>query len=91
MDQFLEFEIPSYEQWRDLAEKSLKGASFEKRRKEQMIDWVHSMIEDQLKARFYGNPSMKKNMTKMEGLLFNGHTSPTLAVQQLFNIYDENG
>ncbi len=25
-----------------------------------MIDWVHSMIEDQLKARFYGNPSMKK-------------------------------
>lgn len=61
------------------------------RRKEQMIDWVHSMIEDQLKARFYGNPSMKKNMTKMEGLLINGHTSPTLAVQQLFNIYDENG
>ncbi|MGE6718018.1 methylmalonyl-CoA mutase family protein [Peribacillus frigoritolerans] len=31
MDQFSEFEIPSYEQWRDLAEKSLKGASFEKR------------------------------------------------------------
>ncbi|RRN67219.1 methylmalonyl Co-A mutase-associated GTPase MeaB [Peribacillus simplex] len=64
---------------------------FGKRRKEQMIDWVHSMIEDQLKARFYGNPSMKKNITKMEGLLLNGHTSPTLAVQQLFNIYDENG
>lgn len=62
-----------------------------KRRKKQMIDWVHSMIEDQLKARFYGNPSMKKNITKMEGLLLNGHTSPTLAVQQLFNIYDENG
>ncbi|MCD1159454.1 methylmalonyl-CoA mutase family protein [Peribacillus frigoritolerans] len=31
MDQFSEFEIPSYEQWRDLTEKSLKGASFEKR------------------------------------------------------------
>ncbi|MGG3911786.1 methylmalonyl Co-A mutase-associated GTPase MeaB [Peribacillus simplex] len=63
---------------------------FGKRRKEQMIDWFHSMIETQLKARFYGNPSMKKNISKMEGLLLNGHTSPTLAVQQLFNIYDEN-
>ncbi|USK76880.1 methylmalonyl-CoA mutase family protein [Peribacillus frigoritolerans] len=31
MDRFSEFEIPSYEQWRDLTEKSLKGASFEKR------------------------------------------------------------
>lgn len=31
VDQFSEFEIPSYEQWRDLTEKSLKGASFEKR------------------------------------------------------------
>ncbi|MEF2094545.1 methylmalonyl-CoA mutase family protein [Bacillus sp. CFBP9009] len=29
--EFSEFEIPSYEQWRDLTEKSLKGASFEKR------------------------------------------------------------
>jgi LAO/AO transport system kinase len=63
---------------------------FGKRRKEQMIDWFHSMIEAQLKARFYGNPSMKKNISKMEGLLLNDHTSPTLAVQQLFNIYDEN-
>ncbi|USK76882.1 methylmalonyl Co-A mutase-associated GTPase MeaB [Peribacillus frigoritolerans] len=68
-----------------------RNGFFGNRRKEQMIDWVHSMIEDQLKARFYGNPSMKKNMTKMEGLLFSGHTSPTLAVQQLFDIYDENG
>ncbi|MFE5429267.1 methylmalonyl Co-A mutase-associated GTPase MeaB [Peribacillus simplex] len=68
-----------------------RNGFFGKRRKEQMIDWVHSMIEDQLKARFYGNPSMKKNITKMEGLLLSGHTSPTLAVQQLFNIYDENG
>ncbi|MFP3512257.1 methylmalonyl-CoA mutase family protein [Peribacillus sp. SIMBA_075] len=31
VDQFSEFEIPSYEQWRDLTEQSLKGASFEKR------------------------------------------------------------
>jgi LAO/AO transport system kinase len=68
-----------------------RNGFFGNRRKEQMNDWVHSMIEDQLKARFYGNPSMKKNMTKMEGLLFSGHTSPTLAVQQLFDIYDENG
>jgi LAO/AO transport system kinase len=63
---------------------------FEKRRKQQMIDWVHSMIENQLKERFYGNPIMKQAISKMEELLINGQTSPTLAVQQLFNIYDEN-
>lgn len=41
-----------------------RNGCFGKRRKEQMIDWVHSMIEDQLKARFYGNPSMKKTLLK---------------------------
>ncbi|MDQ1002763.1 LAO/AO transport system kinase [Neobacillus niacini] len=64
---------------------------FEKRRKEQMINWVHSMIEDQLKARFYGSPLIKKSISEMEKFLVNGQTSPTLAVQQLFSIYDENG
>ncbi|WP_307195558.1 methylmalonyl-CoA mutase family protein [Neobacillus niacini] len=31
VDQFSEFAIPSYEQWREVTEKSLKGASFEKK------------------------------------------------------------
>ncbi|MFJ7308863.1 methylmalonyl-CoA mutase family protein [Peribacillus frigoritolerans] len=31
IEQFSEFDIPSYEQWRELTEKSLKGASFEKK------------------------------------------------------------
>ncbi|WP_227937675.1 methylmalonyl-CoA mutase family protein [Alkalihalobacillus deserti] len=31
LNQFSEFDIPSYEQWREITEKSLKGASFEKR------------------------------------------------------------
>jgi methylmalonyl-CoA mutase len=31
IDQFSEFAIPSYEQWRKVTEKSLKGASFEKK------------------------------------------------------------
>jgi methylmalonyl-CoA mutase len=30
LDQFSEFDIPSYEQWREVTEKSLKGASIEK-------------------------------------------------------------
>jgi LAO/AO transport system kinase len=62
---------------------------FEKRRKEQLIDWVHSMIENQLKARFYGNLLMKKEIAEMEKFLLSGQTSPTLAVQHLFSIYDE--
>ncbi|MFJ7308861.1 methylmalonyl Co-A mutase-associated GTPase MeaB [Peribacillus frigoritolerans] len=62
---------------------------FKKRRKEQMINWVHSMIEDQLKARFYNNLLMKQSISEMEKLLINGQTSPTLVVQQLLNMYDE--
>jgi LAO/AO transport system kinase len=66
-----------------------RNGIFEKRRKEQMINWVHSMIADQLKARFYSNSLMKQSITEMEKLIVNGQTSPTLAVQQLLDLYDE--
>lgn len=70
--------------------KEVTGRSgvFEKRRKEQLIYWVHSMIENQLKARFYGNQLIKKELAEMEKFLLSGETSPTLAVQHLFSVYD---
>ncbi|WP_216828386.1 methylmalonyl Co-A mutase-associated GTPase MeaB [Alkalihalobacterium elongatum] len=62
---------------------------FDERRKQQMLDWVRTLIEDQLKTRFYQNAKVKENIPIIEKLLINGETSPTLAVQSLLEIYDE--
>ncbi len=67
---------------------TLTSGAFEKRRKEQMIDWVHSMIEEQLKAKFYNHPVVKERFPEIQQLLFLGKTSPTLAVQTLFELHD---
>ncbi|WP_078430277.1 methylmalonyl Co-A mutase-associated GTPase MeaB [Alkalihalobacterium alkalinitrilicum] len=62
---------------------------FDERRKQQMLDWVRTLIDDQLKTRFYQNEQVKENLPTIEKLLINGETSPTLAVQTLLKIYDE--
>jgi LAO/AO transport system kinase len=69
---------------------TIRTGIFETKRKEQMINWVHSMIDDQLKERFYSKPLMKQSIDEIEQLLIHGHTSPSLAVHQLFRIYDED-
>ncbi|WP_260287201.1 methylmalonyl Co-A mutase-associated GTPase MeaB [Peribacillus aracenensis] len=74
-------------QYKDVTSKT---GVFGKRRKQQMIDWVHSMIENQLKTRFYGNLIMKQRISEMEKLIVSGQASPTFAVQHLFSIYDQN-
>ncbi|MEB1806153.1 MAG: methylmalonyl Co-A mutase-associated GTPase MeaB [Bacillaceae bacterium] len=62
---------------------------FDERRKQQMLDWVKTLIEDLLKTRFYQNEKVKENFPLIEKQLIKGQTSPTLAVQSLLEIYDQ--
>lgn len=71
-------------------EMTKQSGIFTSRRKAQTLDWVKSMIEEQLKTRFYEHERVKEMFPQIEQQLINGETSPTLAVEQLLNIYDQS-
>ncbi|WP_096202193.1 methylmalonyl Co-A mutase-associated GTPase MeaB [Bacillus sp. FJAT-45350] len=68
---------------------TMASGLFEERRRNQTLDWVHSLIEEQLKASFYNNPTVKEKLPDVQQLLLQGKTSPTLAVQQLLDLYQK--
>lgn len=57
--------------------------SFEKRRKNQMLEWVHSMIEAEIKDRFYNHKAVASIMPQIEKDVINNVTTPTNAVSIL--------
>lgn len=66
-----------------------KSGVFQRRRQQQTLNWVHTMIEEQLKNSFYQHPAVKANLPAIESQLLQDETSPTLAVKQLLALFDE--
>lgn len=63
---------------------------FELRRKNQALDWIYSLIEEEIKSRFYNNKTIKAIRPEIENDVLSGNLTPTQAVTQLLNIYYEN-
>jgi len=63
---------------------------FENRRRKQMVDWVHSIIKEQLLAQFYGNAAVQQALPGIETDVVNGVLPATSAVQALLNSFEKN-
>lgn len=70
-------------------EKTMKTGSFAARRKAQLRDWMHSMVQDYLRTTFFGNPQVAQMLPAIEQSVASGELSPTSAVQQLVAIYEK--
>lgn len=68
---------------------TVQSGIFDERRKNQILDWVYTLIEDQLKQRFFQNEQIKEKLPSLKENLVNGETSPSLAVKQLIDLYDK--
>jgi LAO/AO transport system kinase len=66
------------------------NGAFEERRKSQIIYWVQSMIEEELKSRFYNNQIVSDLRPKVEQEVLSGEITPTNAVNLLLSKYFEN-
>lgn len=62
---------------------------FANRRKQQLVDWMNGMIEDELKRRFYNDEAVKENMPDVQQDVLEGKLSASLAVEKLMDIYDK--
>ncbi|MBP7810132.1 MAG: methylmalonyl Co-A mutase-associated GTPase MeaB [Bacteroidia bacterium] len=49
---------------------------FAKKRNSQLKEWLHQSIADKLKEKFYNNPAIKAELSKMEDQLLNGNKNP---------------
>ena len=70
-------------------ETTVKSGGFEARRKAQLLDWMHSMAQDYLRATFFGNPQVAQLLPAIEQAVASGELSPTSAFQQLVAVYEK--
>ena len=68
----------------DRATKS--SGAFDRRRNEQMLDWMHSMIRDRLNRKFYNNNEIKKVIPELESRVLSGKITPAAAADELLNM-----
>ena len=60
---------------------------FEERRKHQTVEWMFSLIENNLKHNFYSNGNVGSSLSVIKKQVLNGETLPTIAAEKLLNIF----
>jgi LAO/AO transport system kinase len=60
---------------------------FQKRRNEQMINWVNSMLEEEIFYRFFNNPEVAELKLQLESKVLTSEITPTQAVKTILNKY----
>lgn len=60
---------------------------FDKRRNEQILEWIYSIVETELIQSFYQNDSVKNMIKDIEPKVLTGVMTPTTAVSSLLNTY----
>ncbi len=60
---------------------------FDKRRKEQTLEWIYSTIENELKKHFYSSPVVRKNLPIVREKVLSGNMLPIAAVELLLENY----
>jgi LAO/AO transport system kinase len=69
-------------------ETTKKSGVFEMRRRNQLKDWIYSMIKDYLETSFFSHPQIKEKLPMIENSVISGTLSVTKAVQELLQIYE---
>ncbi len=62
------------------------SGGFDKRRNKQLLDWMHSMIHDELTRKFYKNDDIKKAIPDFESKVLGSKVTPAAAVDELLKI-----
>ncbi len=65
-----------------------RSGELKQKRQKQALDWLWSMVEDELKQRFYNNPEIKQRLDQITRAVARGETSPTLAADKLLFFLD---
>jgi LAO/AO transport system kinase len=64
-------------------EQTRESGAFEGRRRDQAREWLHMLIEDQLRGYFYTQPAVRAQMPAVERAVMDGTLAPTAAARHL--------
>jgi len=59
---------------------------FQRRRQQQNREWMHALVEAQLKAFFFSNPAVKAALPEIEAAVMNGTLPATQAARDLLRV-----
>jgi LAO/AO transport system kinase len=61
---------------------------FDSQRKNQSLEWLHSLIRESLISKFYQNEEIKREITVLEDKLLNGKARATSAAEELLKKFN---
>jgi LAO/AO transport system kinase len=61
--------------------------AFQRRRREQERDWMHAMLDHQLRKQFLGHPAVRDRLPQLERSVLAGETTATAAAQELLDLF----
>lgn len=69
-------------------ERASESGAFEERRREQAREWLHTLIDEQLRYFFYERESVKQQLPEIERQVAAGTLPATAAARHLLNLLD---
>ncbi len=61
---------------------------WERRRREQDVDWMRELIKEALEHRFYRNPAVQSRLPDLERAVIAGKVPPASAVMELLKLFE---
>lgn len=75
----------------EFRKKTGSAGVFEKRRRNQSLEWVYTIIHEYLRAGFFKHPAVREIIPQIEEAVKKGDMSPTRAVNQLVKRFEGKG
>ncbi len=63
---------------------------FVERRKNQTLEWLHTMVEEHLRSDFFGNPNVQSVLPDIEKAVTAGEVPATAAAEQLVQLFQKS-
>ena len=67
----------------------IHNGELERKRRRQAVDWMWSLVEDGLKARFHRHPEVKSRLKEIILRVTSGEMAPTVAADELLFSLDK--
>jgi LAO/AO transport system kinase len=75
----------------DFTATTQQNGYFDQRRQDQGVEWMHQLIEEELKAQFYRHGDNAKAIDKAEKSIRQNNQLPTVAAEKLLQLYFSRG
>jgi LAO/AO transport system kinase len=77
-----------WEMIRTFEDATRTSGAFQRRRRDQALQWVHAMVEERLLGRFFAHPAVRAVREEVEGAVRDGTLPATAAARALLDAFD---